>query len=600
MEDMHPRTSLAAELGVEELLKQGRYLAALDQIIPILYGEVTPSPRRQEAAALRDRALAALQAYMTTATHPPRTRMKFGTSGWRGLLGEDFTLRNVMRVTQGLCEVLLGPEGAALAGPLQIKDAAEMRERGCVLAHDTRFMGPQMCAAISRVLLAHGVRVIFIGTATTPEVSAALFETGAAFSLNLTPSHNPYSYHGYKFNPADGGPATGELTGPITRRANEIFDGDLPVQAISEDELALLPKDPNKEARYREADPIALYRQSLQKRLPFLDLPRLIEGINQLGMDLYIDNGYGATTGKYEALLQGIDPARLHVLHKAPEFLFGGKNREPSAENFSELQRLMAGSPARLMVGVMNDGDGDRFIGGGRQAVLGMNRFGPLVVRYLTEEHGVRGDVTRSLMTSHMADAAQRRYQPDGKLNETRVGFQFLKPHIPTSVNSFEESDGMSPKGWSRDKDGICAALLLAAMVLETGKTAEELSDLLETELGSFVFERRKIVGALSGEALAKAITAHFGGFVPGQSVAVPGIVREMCVDRVDTRDGIKVVFGHGWWFGVRASGTEPAARIYVETYAPPGASVKLRALAEEGKDHLHAWAKEELMKAMG
>jgi phosphomannomutase len=259
----------------------------------------------------------------------------------------------------------------------------------------------------------------------------------------------------------------------------------------------------------------------------------------------------------------------------------------------------MEGSTAKLVVGVMNDGDGDRFIGGGRQGVLGMNRFGPLVVRYLTQQHGVRGDVTRSLMTSHMADAAQQRYQPAGQLHETRVGFQFLKPYIATSVNSFEESDGMSPIGWSRDKDGILAALLLAAMVLETVQTVEELDAQLTAELGTFVFERRKIVGSKSGEALAAAISSHFGRLAPGQPVQVPGLARELCVDRLDTRDGIKVLFGHGWWFGVRASGTEPAARIYVETWAPPGASAKLRALAEAGKDHLHAWVQAEFDKAM-
>src|SRR5437868_6914880 len=95
-------TELGDELGISAMLGQDRYLAALDAIIPVLYGEATPAPRRQEAATLRDQVLSALEGYMIRATHPPRTRMKFGTSGWRGLLGEDFTLRNVMRVTQGL------------------------------------------------------------------------------------------------------------------------------------------------------------------------------------------------------------------------------------------------------------------------------------------------------------------------------------------------------------------------------------------------------------------------------------------------------------------------------------------------------------------
>src|SRR5262249_165461 len=135
----------------------------------------------------------------------------------------------------------------------------------------------------------------------------------------------------------------------------------------------------------------------------------------------------------------------------------------------------MKGSKARLCVGFMNDGDGDRFVGGGRDAVLVMNKYGPLVVRYLAREHGLRGDVTRSVMTSHMADAALYRYLPGGAMHETAVGFQYLKDFIPSSVNSWEESDGMSPQGWSRDKDGLVAALLLVDMVLHYDKSPEEI-----------------------------------------------------------------------------------------------------------------------------
>ena len=75
-----------------------------------------------------------------------------------------------------------------------------------MLAHDTRIMGPVFVETAARVLLAHDIPAIVLGMATTPEVSAAIAETNAAFSINFTPSHNPFQYHGYKFNPADGGP----------------------------------------------------------------------------------------------------------------------------------------------------------------------------------------------------------------------------------------------------------------------------------------------------------------------------------------------------------------------------------------------------------
>ncbi len=100
-----------------------------------------------------------------------------------------------------------------------------------------------------------------------------------------------------------------------------------------------------------------------------------------------MDNAFGATRGKYERLLEGVGPGRLHVFNNEEDHLFGGKNVEPSVENFRRLQAQMRDSRARLVVGFMNDGDGDRFIGGGREAVLVMNRFGPLVVRFLVRDY---------------------------------------------------------------------------------------------------------------------------------------------------------------------------------------------------------------------
>src|SRR5262249_12025819 len=151
------------------------------------------------------------------------------------------------------------------------------------------------------------------------------------------------------------------------------------------------------------------------------------------------------------------------------------------------------------------------------------------------------------------------------------VGFQHMKPYIASSVNSWEESDGMSPQGWSRDKDSLLAALLLIDIVLHRGKTAEALSAELEAELGVFHFERRKVVGKKSGDALSRAIGSRFGSIRGGDELDTGGRTRK--VGGVVTLDGTKVIFDDGAWFGVRASGTEPVSRPYVEVPVPAGAS---------------------------
>jgi phosphomannomutase len=563
-------------------------LVELDALIPALYG--SDEIARPDAGRRRDELIAELCRFMWASKAPPETPMKFGTSGWRGLLGSDFTIDNVACVTQGLVDVVLDPAHHAALG---VSGADDVRQRGCVLAHDTRLMGPEFVETAARILLAHDIRVMVLGMATTPEVSAAIAETHAAFSINFTPSHNPFQYHGYKFNPADGGPATKELTGPVSARANALLLGSRTVRALDGPAFERTRSD---RSRYTELDPIALYRQALARRLPFFDLNRLVSRINASDIDLFVDNGFGATRGKYELLLSGVSPGRLHVVNGDEDYLFGGKSREPSVENFRGLQEAMKSSRARLCVGFMNDGDGDRFVGGGREAVLVMNKYGPLVVRYLSQEHGVQGDVTRSVMTSHMAEAALSRYLPGGMLHETSVGFQYMKEFIPSSVNSWEESDGMSPKGWSRDKDGLLAALLLVDMVLHYDKTPEQILAEAETELGTYVFERRKIAAKRQGDALQAALSARFGGLAAGETLPIGGGARRIA--RVLTVDGIKVVFDDGAWFGVRASGTEPVCRPYVEVAAPPGATKSEIGEARRDQAAIMDWLCTELLLA--
>jgi phosphomannomutase len=560
-------------------------LIELESLLPDLYG--SDERAQKNAAAKRDQIFARLRDFMATSSAPPETPMKFGTSGWRGLLASDFTIANVACVTQGLVDTVLDPARHAALG---VADNDDLRKRGCVLAHDTRIMGPEFTETAARILMAHDIRVIVIGMATTPEVSAAIAETHAALSINFTPSHNPFQYHGYKFNPADGGPATKELTGPVTSRANELLHGSRKVRTLDDAAFAVAKKDP---ARYRTEDPIGLYRQALTRRLPWFDLPKLIERIKASDIEIFIDNGFGATRGKYERLLEGVPSSRIHVANGGEDFLFGGKSREPSVENFRTLQEAMTSSRSKLVVGFMNDGDGDRFVGGGREAVLVMNKYGPLVVRFLSQERGVRGDVTRSVMTSHMAEAALRKYLPGAELHETAVGFQYMKELIGRSVNSWEESDGMSPKGWSRDKDGLLAALLLVDMVLHYDVPAESILQAAEGELGHYLFERRKVSGSKQGEALTRALSDRFGGIAAGDALTLGGRARR--VERVIKLDGIKVVFDDGAWFGVRASGTEPVCRPYVEVSVPPGAPAAQLEAAERDHAAIMEWLSAEL-----
>jgi phosphomannomutase len=156
----------------------------------------------------------------------------------------------------------------------------------------------------------------------------------------------------------------------------------------------------------------------------------------------------------------------------------------------------------------------------------------------------------------------------------------------------------MSPLGWSRDKDGLVAALLLAAMVLHHDRTPEALLAELEAELGSFYFERQKVSTRKQGDELAAALAARFGAIRPGDTLSIAG--RAFRVARVVTLDGVKVVLDTGWWFGVRASGTEPVVRPYVETFAPAGADEAARRDAAAWQGRIMAWLRDGIVAATG
>ncbi len=592
METKPDFTALAESFDVADLVARGAYIEALERIMPWLYPDgSSKADRSVEAAQLRDALFSLVLKAMRERADPTKTGVRFGTSGWRGLLVDDFTVENVACVTQAVVDVVLKRDHFRALG---VRDMADLKNRGCILAHDTRIAGAEFAQTAARILLAHSIRVTYLGMATTPEVSAAILETNAAFSINFTPSHNPFNYHGFKFNPADGGPAPEELTGPIAGRASEIFRNGTGYYALGVAEIEAAKQTPG---RYVSADPMVLYREALSRRIPWLELDALVDNINSRDVALFVDNGFGATQGKYERLLEGVVPGKLHVFNGVVDYLFGGKEREPSKENFRALQEKMASSSARLTVGFMNDGDGDRFVGGGRTATLVMNKFGPLVVKYLAQEHGITGDVTRSVMTSHMADAALNCYLPEGVLNETRVGFQYMRPHVATSVNCWEESDGMSPQGWTLDKDGLIAALALISMVLHYDAPPEELLWELERELGYYYFERTKVRGALGGDALRQGLAARFGTITPESSVEIDG--RVFHVKEVFTLDGYKIVFDSGWWFGVRPSGTEPVVRPYVETFAAPESSARERAEAERWQKAILGWLVREVSSCL-
>ncbi len=188
---------------------------------------------------------------------------------------------------------------------------AEMQQRGCVVGFDNRFGGPLLALAAVNVLTANGVRVFYAGESTTGALSASVLIRHAAFSINLTPSHNPMEYGGFKYNAADAGPAAPILTDTITRLAGEYMA--LHTVPFLPDDLDL-QKPLNELPGIVEEDALGSWQQLVRsaRQRHGIDYDRLLADLAASGNAVVcVDAVHGASRNYLARLLNNPPPQRF-------------------------------------------------------------------------------------------------------------------------------------------------------------------------------------------------------------------------------------------------------------------------------------------------
>jgi phosphomannomutase len=492
---------------------------------------------------------------VTNGANPIRP-VKFGTSGWRGIIGKDLFVKSVRQVTQAILAVYHeATSDAELARALGVETFSEAQTRGCVVGHDNRFGGELMAQGVVDVLSANGVTVHYAGESTTGVLSAALLELDAAFSINLTPSHNPLEYGGYKFNGSDGGPAASLITDLITEKAREIIDKDLPI-AVSQDR-----------SQVKEFDAlqawISLVRRNRERH--GLDYDAIISGFaRDQEVVLAVDCVHGASRLHIKKLMTGGLPGapndRMVVLRGENDPTFGGVAPEPSSANMKPVMELLAARPEPLKLGAVIDPDGDRIRMTDGTVEIDMNLFGAMAYHFLHEYKGLPGMVAKTVATSNFANKLAEDFGEE--VFETKVGFKEFKPVIGKALVYFEESDGISVIGHTPEKDAYIGLLLGLDMVMTLRKNLGEYLFEIQEKHGFYYPAKDGVVVSTQGKELMAKLSL-LGKYAAGTVIKVGE--EERTIVKIIDLDGRKMVLDDGSWLMIRPSGTEPKVRFYVE-----------------------------------
>ncbi|MDR0291894.1 MAG: hypothetical protein LBI01_03885 [Elusimicrobium sp.] len=464
--------------------------------------------------------------------------VKFGTSGHRGVLGCGFCELHAKAIAQAVADM-----------------HKEMNIKGPVLVGgDTRLMSKTVSEICAGVLAANDIPVLMTTVPVpTPVFSMEILKGRAVASLNGTASHNPPQDMGLKYNPSTGGPAGSAITSKIEKAANALMKNTDKIKQITVEEAKA-------KGLLKEIDVIEPYIRELAKVIDF-------ETIKKHNLKAAIHPMGGTSLPFYKALKQKYGLQNFEIVSDIidPTFRFipldhDGKTRMDPSSPYPMKPLIDLVQSGKFVFAGASDPDADRF--GCATAAGGLinpNHALCVMADYLIRKNKSCACtfIGRTLGTTHMLDKIAG--AAGLGVDEKNIGFKYFVDGIRDGkyVLCGEESAGMSMSGWTTEKDGIFAVLLLLEIMSKEGDIAA-LYNRLTKKHGVSYYTRIDIP---TDEKTKNAVSALKAADV----AAIKTVAGEKVIKTRDT-DGIKIYLENSW-FLARASGTENILKFYCESF---------------------------------
>lgn len=453
--------------------------------------------------------------------------IKFGTGGWRAIIGDEFTKANIQILAK------------AMARKMQ---AEGVEDKGIVIGYDRRFLSKEAVYWSSEVWAAEGIHTWFVNRSVpTPLVMFYVMKHELPYGMMVTASHNPALYNGIKVFTEGGRDANEIHTQDLENYIREVereYSGT-PIETMDYD-TAL------KSGLVVEFNPLNEYLDNIIERID-------IKAIRDAGLHIALDPMYGVSNTSLKTILM---TARcdVDIINERHDTLFGGKLPAPTSSTLRALQTHVIDH--QCDIGIATDGDADRLgVIDDTGRFLHPNDILVLLYYYLEKYKGWRGPAVRNIGTTHMLDRVAEDFGET--CYEVPVGFKHIsaKMQETNAVIGGESSGGLTVRGHINGKDGVYAASLLVEMMAVTGMKISEIAKNIEKEYGAIFMEERdyKFNEKKKQEILRILM----------EEKQLPEL--DAAIEKVSYLDGCKVYFENGGWVLARFSGTEPLLRIFCE-----------------------------------